>query len=126
MRNGPMESRSLPLAAPTRSSPQEIAMRQGAHMNRYAKTYIFTGAVLLFAALTLTSISRKESVAKNMVNPQEQSYNSLLQVLGSPARSNELTDQEDIYGWLIGGGVGAVFAFPTRGSRVDGTGGGCV
>src|SRR5262249_61305856 len=120
MRNGPMESRSLPLAAPTRSSPQEIAMRQGAHMNRYAKTYIFTGAVLLFAALTLTSISRKESVAKNMVNPQEQSYSSLLQVLGSPARSNELTDQEDIYGWLIGGGGATVYYYSADGNRTEG------
>lgn len=39
-------------------------------MNRYAKTYIFIGAVSLFAMLTMTSISRKESVAKNMSNPQ--------------------------------------------------------
>jgi hypothetical protein len=117
-----MEARSLPLAVPTRSSPQEIAMRQGAHMNRYAKTYIFTGAVLLFAALTLTSISRKESVAKNMVNPQEQSYSSLLQVLGSPARSNELTDQEDIYGWLIGSWETAVYDYAADGTAHESSG----
>ena len=71
-------------------------------MNRYTKANTFTGAVLLFAALTMTSISRKESVAKNMSNPHEQSHSSLLQALVAPGRSKEITDREDIYGWLIG------------------------
>ena len=93
MRNRPTEARSLPLAALIRSSSQEIEMREGSHMNRYTKAYIFIGAVLLFVALTMTSISRKGAGAKSMSNPQEQSYSSLLQVLGSPARSDELTDQ---------------------------------
>jgi hypothetical protein len=91
-------------------------------MNRYTKAYIFIGAVLLFAALTMTSISRKGSVAKNMSNPQEQSYNSFLQVLGSPARSNELTDQEDIYGWLIGGWEATVYDYAEDGTAHESSG----
>jgi hypothetical protein len=85
-------------------------------MNRYAKVHLFIGAVLLFAAMTMISISRKESVAKNMFNPQEQSHNSLLQVLGSPSRSGELTDQEDIYGWLIGGWEASVYDYAEDGT----------
>jgi hypothetical protein len=91
-------------------------------MNRYIKAYIFIGAVLLFAALTMTSISRKGSIAKNMSNPQEQSYSSLLQVLGSPARSNEITDQEDIYGWLIGGWEAAVYDYTEDGTMRESSG----
>ena len=91
-------------------------------MNHYTKAYIFIGAVLLFAALTMTSISRKGSVAKNMSNPQEQSYSSLLQVLGSPARSNEITDQEDIYGWLIGGWETAVYDYAVDGAAHESSG----
>src|SRR5262245_46625206 len=85
-------------------------------MNRYAKAYIFIGAVLSFAALSLASISGKEPGAKNMSNPQKQSSDSLLQVLGSVARSNELTDQEDIYGWLIGGWEAAVYDYSADGT----------
>ena len=91
-------------------------------MNRYIKAYIFIGAVLLFAALTMTSISRKEPVAKNMSNPQEQSYSSLLQALGSSARSNELTDQEDIYGWLIGGWEATVYDYAEDGTAHESSG----
>jgi hypothetical protein len=91
-------------------------------MDRYAKAYIFTGAVFLFAALTITSISRKESVAKIMSNPQEQSDNFLLQVLESPARSDELTDQEDIYGWLIGGWEAAVYDYAADGTARESSG----
>jgi hypothetical protein len=91
-------------------------------MNRYTKAYIFIGAVLLFATLTMTSISRKGSVAKNMSNPQEQSYSSLLQVLGSSARSNELTDQEDIYGWLIGGWEATVYDYAEDGTTHESSG----
>jgi len=91
-------------------------------MNRYIKAYTFIGAVLLFAAITMTSISRKESVAKNMSNPQEQSYNSLLQALGSSARSNELTDQEDIYGWLIGGWEATVYDYAEDGTAHESSG----
>jgi hypothetical protein len=85
-------------------------------MNRYAKAYFFTGTVLLFAAITMTSISRKEVGAKSMSNMQEQFYNSFLQVLGSPARSSELTDQEDIYGWLLGGWEAAVYDYAADGT----------
>src|SRR5215475_10691211 len=85
-------------------------------MNRYAKAYFFTGTVVLFASLTMTSISRKEAGAKSMSNMQEQFYNSFLQVLGSPARSSELTDQEDIYGWLIGGWEAAVYDYAEDGT----------
>jgi hypothetical protein len=85
-------------------------------MDRFVKPYIFIGAVLLFAALTMTSISRKGAGAKSMSNPQEQSYSSLLQVLGSSARSSELTDQEDIYGWLIGGWEADVYDYPADGT----------
>jgi hypothetical protein len=91
-------------------------------MKRYAKSYIFIGAVLLFAALTMTSISRKWSVAKNMSNPQEQSYSSLLQALESSARSNELTDQEDIYGWLIGGWEATVYDYADDGTAHESIG----
>ncbi|HEY9434602.1 MAG TPA: hypothetical protein VI260_24335 [Blastocatellia bacterium] len=91
-------------------------------MNRYTKAYIFIGAVLLFAALTMSSISRKGPVAKNMSNPQEQSYSSLLQVLGSSARSNELTDQEDIYGWLIGGWEATVYDYAEDGTARESSG----
>jgi hypothetical protein len=91
-------------------------------MKRYAKAYIFIGAVLLFAALTMTSISRKWSVAKNMSNPQEQSHSSLLQALGSSARSNELTDQEDIYGWLIGGWEATVYDYAEDGTANESSG----
>src|SRR5262245_45755007 len=97
-------------------------MREGSHMNRYTKAYILIGAVLLFAALTMTSISRKGSVAKNMSNPQEQSYSSFLQVLGSPARSNELTDQEDIYGWLIGGWEATAYDYSEDGTAHESSG----
>lgn len=85
-------------------------------MNRYVKAYISAGAILLFAAITMTSISRKGAVAKNMFNPQEQPYSSFLQVLESPARSNELTDQEDIYGWLIGGWEATVYDYAADGT----------
>src|SRR5262249_54710673 len=98
-------------------------MREGPYMNRYTKAYIFIGAVLLFAALTMISISRKGAGAKSMSNPQEQSYSSFLQVLGSPARSNELTDQEDIYGWLIGGLGGTVYHFAGGGAARESSGG---
>ena len=91
-------------------------------MNRYAKVHTFTGAVLLFAALTMTSISRKESVAKNMSNQQEQSYSSLLQALGSPERSNELTEREDIYGWLIGGWEATVYDYAADGTARESSG----
>lgn len=91
-------------------------------MNRYAKAYAFIGAVLLFAAITMTSISRKESVAKNMSNPQEQSHSSLLQVLGAPGRSNELTDREDIYGWLVGGWEATVYDYAADGTAREGSG----
>jgi hypothetical protein len=73
-------------------------------------------AVLLSAAPTMTSISGKEPGAKNMSNPQEQSYSSLLQALGSHAKSNELTDQEDIYGWLIGGWEADVYDYSADGT----------
>src|SRR5262249_58964484 len=99
-------------------------MREGPYMNRYTKAYIFIGAVLLFAALTMTSISRKGAGAKSMSNPQEQSYSSFLQVLGSPARSNELTDQEDIYGWLIGGWGGTAFDYSEGRTAHQRSGGG--
>jgi hypothetical protein len=91
-------------------------------MNHHAKAYIFIGTALLLAALTLTSISRKESVAKNMSNPQEQSYSSLLSVLGSPARSDELTDQEDIFGWLIGSWEAAVYDYAADGTARESSG----
>lgn len=92
-------------------------------MNRYAKAHIFIGAFFLFAALTtMTSITRKESVAKNMSNPQEQSYSSLLQVLGSSARSDELTDQEDIFGWLIGSWEATVFDYAADGTARESSG----
>ena len=91
-------------------------------MNSYTKAYIFIGAVLLFVALTMTSISRKGSVAKNMSNPQEQPYSSFLQALGSPARSNELTDQEDIYGWLIGGWEATAYDYSEDGTAHESSG----
>lgn len=91
-------------------------------MNRYTKAYICIGAVLLFAALTMTSISRKEAGAKSMSDIQEQTYNSLLQVLGSPARSGELTDQEDIYGWLIGGWEATVYDYAEDGTAHESSG----
>jgi len=91
-------------------------------MTRYAKTYISIGAVLLFAALTMASISRKEPGAKNMSNSQEKSFNSLLQVLGSEARSNEITDQEDIYGWLIGGWEAVVYDYSADGTAHESSG----
>ena len=91
-------------------------------MNRYVKACAFIGAVLLFAAITLTSISRKESGAKNMSNPQDQSYSSLLSVLGSPARSNELTDREDIYGWLVGGWEATVYDYAADGTARESSG----
>jgi len=91
-------------------------------MNRYTKTNTFTGAVLLFAALTMTSISRKESVAKNMSNPHEQSHSSLLQTLLAPGRSNEITDREDIYGWLIGDWEAAVYDYAEDGTASESSG----
>lgn len=91
-------------------------------MKRYAKTYIVTGAILLFAALTMTSISRKEPVAKNMSNPQEQSHSPLLRVLASASKSNELTDQEDIYGWLIGGWEATVYDYAADGTAHESSG----
>jgi len=91
-------------------------------MDRYAKVYTFIGAALLFAALTMTSISGKEPDAKNMSNPQEQSHNSLLQALGSPARSNEITDHEDIYGWLIGGWEATVYDYAADGTAHESRG----
>jgi len=91
-------------------------------MNRYPKVYTFTGAVILFAALTMTSISRKESIAKNMSNPHEQAHSSLLQVLEAPERSNELTDREDIYGWLIGGWEATVFDYAADGTAQESSG----
>jgi hypothetical protein len=91
-------------------------------MNRYAKAYIFIGAVLLFAALTMTSISRKESVAKNIYKTQEHSCSYLLQVLGSSTRSNELTDQEDIFGWLIGSWEATVFDYAADGTARESSG----
>src|SRR5262245_22021346 len=97
-------------------------MREGTHMNSYTKAYIFIEAVLLIAALTMTSISRKGAVAKSMSNPHEHSYSSFLQVLGSPARSNELTDQEDIYGWLIGGWEATVYDYAEDGAARESSG----
>src|SRR5215510_7573724 len=91
-------------------------------MNRYAKACTFTGAVLLIAALTMASISRKESVAKNMSNPQEQSHSSFLQALVAPERSNELTDQEDIYGWLIGGWEATAYDYAADGTAHESSG----
>src|SRR5262245_7189677 len=91
-------------------------------MNRYAKAYIFVGAVLSFAALSLASISGKEPGAKNMSNPQKQSFNSLPQVLGSDARSNELTDQEDIYGWLIGSWEADAYDYSADGAAHESSG----
>src|SRR5687767_646215 len=91
-------------------------------MNRYIKAYILIGAVLLFAALTMTSISRKEPVAKNMSNPQEQFHSSLPLALGSAARSNEITDQEDIYGWLIGDWEAAVYDYSADGITHESSG----
>src|SRR5262249_17593914 len=93
-------------------------------MNRYPKVYTFTVAVILFADLTMTSISRKESIAKNMSNPHEQAHSSLLQVLEAPERSNELTDREDIYGWLIGGWEATVFDYAADGTAQESSGGG--
>jgi hypothetical protein len=97
-------------------------MQEGTQMNRYVKAYTFIGAVFLLAALTMTSISRKESVAKNMSNPQEQSHSSLLQALGSPGRSNELTDHEDIYGWLVGGWEATVYDYAADGTASESSG----
>ncbi len=57
-----------------------------------------------------------------MSNPQEQSYSSILQVLGSPTRSDELTDQEDIYGWLIGGWEAAVYDYAADGTARESSG----
>ena len=91
-------------------------------MNRYAKAYTLTGAVLLFAALTMTSISRKESVAKNMSNPHEQSHSSLLQALVAPGRSKEITDREDIYGWLIGDWEATVYDYAEDGTASESSG----
>jgi len=91
-------------------------------MNRYAKVNTFTRAVLLFAVLTMTSISRKESVAKNMSNPYEQSHSSLLQALEAPGRSNEITDREDIYGWLIGGWEATVYDYGEDGTASESSG----
>lgn len=91
-------------------------------MNRYAKAYISIGAVLLVVAPAITRISGKELGAKNMSNLQEQSYSSLLQVLGSVARSNEITDQEDIYGWLIGGWEAAVYDYSADGTAHESSG----
>ncbi len=91
-------------------------------MKRYAKTYTFIGAVLLFASLTMTRISRKESGAKNMSNSQEQSCSSLLQALGSPRRSIELTDQEDLYGWLVGGWEATVYDYAADGTARESSG----
>jgi hypothetical protein len=85
-------------------------------MNRYAKAYISIGAVLLVVAPAMTRIAGKGLGAKNMSNLQEQSYSSLLQVLGSSARSNEITDQEDIYGWLIGGWEADVYDYSSDGT----------
>jgi len=88
-------------------------------MNRYVKAYTFIGFVLSLMTLTMTSIIRKESVAKNMSNPQE---NSLLQVLGSTGRSNELTDREDIYGWLVGGWEATVYDYEADGTARESSG----
>src|SRR5262249_29641096 len=67
---------------------------------------------------------RKESIAKNMSNPHEQAHSSLLQVLEAPERSNELTDREDIYGWLIGGWEGTGFDYAAGGTGQRRRGGG--
>src|SRR5262245_7030952 len=64
----------------------------------------------------MTSISGKESIAKIMSSPHEQPLNSLLRALGSPARSNELTEQEDIYGGLMGGGEASVYDYAADGT----------
>jgi len=97
-------------------------MQEGAHMNLYVKASTFIGAVIFIAALTMMSISGKESVAKNMSNPQEQSRSSLLQALGAPGRSNELTDREDIYGWLIGGWEATVYDYAADGTARESSG----
>ncbi len=70
----------------------------------------------------MTSISRKELVAKNMSNPQEQSHSSLLNVLGATGRSNELTDREDIYGWLVGSWEAAVYDYEPDGTVRESSG----
>ncbi|HEY7184391.1 MAG TPA: hypothetical protein VIC84_23345, partial [Blastocatellia bacterium] len=57
-----------------------------------------------------------------MSNPQEQSHNSLLKALGSPARSNEITDQEDIYGWLIGDWEATVYDYAADGTMRESSG----
>jgi len=91
-------------------------------MNHFAKACAVIGVTLSFAALTITSIPRKESVAKNMSDPQEQLHSSLLRVLVAPERSNELTDQEDIYGWLIGGWEAAVYDYAADGTVRESSG----
>src|SRR5262245_35593050 len=97
-------------------------MQAGALMNRHVKAYSFIGAVLLSAALTMTNTSRKESISKNMSNQQEQSHSSLLQALGAPGRSNELTDREDIYGWLVGGWEATVYDYAPNGTPHESSG----
>ncbi|MEW6737532.1 MAG: hypothetical protein AB1489_39990, partial [Acidobacteriota bacterium] len=51
-----------------------------------------------------------------MSDSQEQFHSTFLDVLTSPARSKQFTDQEDIYGWLIGSWEATVYDYP-----VDGT-----
>lgn len=86
------------------------------------KACTFIGVVLLFVGLTMTSISRKESVAKNMSILQEQHQSSLLSVLGAPGRSNELTDREDIYGWLVGRWEATVYDYAADGTASESSG----
>ena len=91
-------------------------------MNQYAKIFNFIGTVLLCSTLTMTSISRKESVAKNMFSSQEQQQSSLLSVLGSPAKSKEIPDREDIYGWLVGDWEATVYDYNADGTTNESAG----
>jgi hypothetical protein len=91
-------------------------------MNRHVKAQSVIGAVLLLATIIMTSILRKELVTKNMSNPQEQSHDSLLRVLEATGRSNELTDGEDIYGWLVGSWEATVYDYAADGAARESSG----
>src|SRR5215813_1444723 len=97
-------------------------MQEREYMNRYVKAHTFIGAVLLFAGLTMTNISRKESGAKTMINPHEQPNSSLLQALGAPGRPNEITDRNDIYGWLVGDWEATVYDYAADGTASESSG----
>ena len=91
-------------------------------MNRHVKAQSVVGAVLLLATIIMTSILRKELITKNMSNPQEQSHGSLFRVLDAPGRSNELTDGEDVYGWLVGGWEATVYDYSADGAARESIG----